>query len=222
MKAGPPILIAITKVDIYPEWRRIVAIDEGHLATRGPDRDAVRVELGAARPRSRHGRPGPRGRERVPGVRRGARRGRGRSRPGGSLSTAIAQVLPALDQLREPLAAEVTALENPEAAEALAADLRDVRERLAALAEADASWSVRLEDEFTALRTRTAFAFQARMRAFVRETQDEIERIDPARAWPEVGQRIQAETAANVRAAFLEATDGAAAIQAHDRRTPGR
>ena len=52
------------------------------------------------------------------------------------------------------------------------------------------------------------------MRAFVRETQDEIERIDPARAWPEVGQRIQAETAANVRAAFLEATDGAAAIQA--------
>ena len=131
-----------------------------------------------------------------------------------SLSTAIAQVLPALDQLREPLAAEVTALENPEAAEALAADLRDVRARLAALAEADASWSVRLEDEFTALRTRTAFAFQARMRAFVRETQDEIERIDPARAWPEVGQRIQAETAANVRSAFLEATDGAAAIQA--------
>ena len=34
MKAGPPILIAITKVDIYPEWRRIVAIDEGHLAHR--------------------------------------------------------------------------------------------------------------------------------------------------------------------------------------------
>ena len=122
--------------------------------------------------------------------------------------------LPALDQLREPLAAEVTALESPEAAETLAADLRDARARLAALAEADASWSVRLEDEFTALRTRTAFAFQARMRAFVRETQDEIERIDPARAWPEVGQRIQAETAANVRAAFLEATDGAAAIQA--------
>ena len=60
------------------------------------------------------------------------------------------------------------------------------------------------------------------MRAFVRETQDEIERIDPARAWPEVGQRIQAETAANVRAAFLEATDGAAAIQAHDRRPPRR
>ena len=51
------------------------------------------------------------------------------------------------------------------------------------------------------------------MRALQRELQDEIERIDPARAWPEVSQRIQADTAAAVRAAFLEATDGAAAIQ---------
>ena len=95
----------------------------------------------------------------------------------------------------------------------LTTDLRAVRGRLATLADADASWSVRLEDEFASLRTRTGFAFQARMRALQRELQDEIERIDPARAWPEVSQRIQADTAAAVRAAFLEATDGAAAIQ---------
>ena len=35
MRAGPPILIAVTKVDIYPEWRRIVAIDEGRLTAMG-------------------------------------------------------------------------------------------------------------------------------------------------------------------------------------------
>jgi GTP-binding protein EngB required for normal cell division len=214
MKAGPPILIAITKVDIYPEWRRIVAIDEGHLASVGltetpfPLSSVLRAHGLATDDPTLEAESGyPAFAEAL------VEDAVGRARVA-SLSTAIAQVLPALDQLREPLAAEVTALENPEAAEALAADLRDVRARLAALAEADASWSIRLEDEFTALRTRTAFAFQARMRAFVRETQDEIERIDPARSWPEVGQRIQAETAANVRTAFLEATDGAAAIQA--------
>jgi hypothetical protein len=214
MKAGPPILIAVTKVDIYPEWRRIVAIDEGHLATVGlaetpfPLSSVLRAHGLATDDPSleiESGYPAFAAALIEDAV--------GRARVA-SLSTALAHVLPALDQLREPLAAEVTALVSPEAAEALAADLRDVRGRLAALAEADASWSVRLEDEFTALRTRTAFAFQARMRQFLRETQDEIERIDPARAWPEVGQRIQAETAANVRAAFLEATDGAAAIQA--------
>jgi hypothetical protein len=110
---------------------------------------------------------------------------------------------------------ELAALEHPEAAGRLARDLRDVRHRLAALAEADASWSVRLEDGFAALRTRTEFAFQARMRQLLREAQDEIERIDPARSWPEVGQRVQQDTAAAVRAAFLGVTDGAAEIQAH-------
>ena len=38
MKAGPPILVAVTKVDMYPEWRRIVDIDERHLGSVGPDR----------------------------------------------------------------------------------------------------------------------------------------------------------------------------------------
>ena len=94
------------------------------------------------------------------------------------------------------------------------ADLRAARARLATLADADATWSVRLEDEYTALRSRTGFAFQARMRQLQRTLQEEIDRIDPARDWPAVSQRIQADTAAAVRAAFLEATDGAAAIQA--------
>jgi hypothetical protein len=128
--------------------------------------------------------------------------------------TAVAHLVSALDQLREPLAAEAAALERPDEAERLAAELRDVRARSATLVDADASWSVRLEDEFATLRSRTAFAFQARMRGLLRELQEEIERIDPARTWPEVGQRIQAETASAVRSAFLEATDGAATIQA--------
>ena len=131
-----------------------------------------------------------------------------------ALAAAVRAVAPVLDQLREPLAAEQAVLDHPETAEALTADLRAARARLAALADADASWSVRLEDEYTALRSRTGFAFQARMRQRNGRSRTRSTRIDPAREWPAVSQRIQAETAAAVRAAFLEATDGAAAIQA--------
>jgi hypothetical protein len=95
----------------------------------------------------------------------------------------------------------------------MADDLRDVRARLKALTDADASWSVRLEDEFAALRTRITFAFQGQMRLVVREAQDELERIDPADDWPALSARIQERTAATVRGAFLEATNGAAEIQ---------
>ena len=213
--AGPPILIAVTKIDIYPEWRRIVAIDEGHLRSMevieapfplssvlrsaGRDLDDPGLEAESGFPRFAEAL-----------VEDAVRRARA-----ATSSMAIAQVVPAIDQLREPLAAERAALEHPETAERLARDLRDVRDRLSALTEADASWSVRLEDEFAGLRTRTEFAFQARMRQVLRDTQDEVERIDPARAWPEVSQHVQQETATAVRAAFLQATDGAAEIQAH-------
>ena len=212
--AGPPILVAITKVDIYPEWRRIIAIDEGHLAAIGMAkrgfglsstlRDAGRAFADPTlETESGFG----------PFTAALVEDAVGRARAA-ALTTAIADVVPALDQLREPVAAELLALERPESADRMAADLADVRGRLTALADADASWSVRLEDEFAALRTRTEFAFQARMRQLVRESQDEVERIDPARSWPEVSQRVQAGTAAAVQGAFLEATDGAAAIQA--------
>jgi hypothetical protein len=213
--AGPPILIAVTKVDIYPEWRRIIAIDEGHLRGMGVDETpfalssvlrAAARELDDPRLETESGFP-PFAEALVEDAVARAR--------AATLAMAIAQVVPALDQLREPLAAEAAALEHPETAERLARDLREVRDRLATLTEVDASWSVRLEDEFAALRTRTEFAFQARMRQLLRDSQDEVEHIDPARAWPEVSQRVQGDTAAAVRAAFLQATDGAAGIQAH-------
>jgi hypothetical protein len=214
MRAGPPILIAVTKVDIYPEWRRIVAIDEGRLTSLGLTDPPFPLSATLRAHGLATGEPGFEAESGYPRFATALAEdivGRARA---ASLGMAVAQVLPVLDQLREPLAAETAALEDPAAAARLTADLREVRGRLATLAAADASWSVRLEDEFAALRTRSGFAFQAVMRRLQRELQDEIERIDPARAWPEVSQRIQAETAAAVRAAFLEATDGAAEIQA--------
>jgi len=213
--AGPPILIAVTKIDIYPEWRRIVAIDGGHLRAMDVVEEPYplsSVLRGAGRELDDPGLEAESGFPRFAEALVEDAVGRARA---ATSSMAIAQVVPALDQLREPLAAEQVALEHPETAERLASDLRDVRDRLSALTEADASWSVRLEDEFAALRTRTEFAFQARMRQLLRDTQDEVERIDPARAWPEVSQHVQQDTATAVRAAFLQATDGAAEIQAH-------
>jgi hypothetical protein len=121
---------------------------------------------------------------------------------------------PVLDQLRGPLVAELAGLERPDAADAVADGLADVRRRLATLADADASWAVRLEDEFAALRHRVTFAFATRMRQLTREAQDDVETVDPADAWPDLSRRVQEGAASAVGEAFLAATDGAAAIQA--------
>ena len=211
--AGPPILVAVTKVDIYPAWRRIVELDQGHLRAAGLDE--VPFALSSVLRLAGHDLADP-GLEAESGVPRFAdalvEDAVGRARLTAAAS-AVAAIGPLLEQLREPPATELAALERPEAIEGLTADLAATRARLATLAEADASWSVRLEDEFAALRTKTEFAFQARMRQLMRETQDEVERIDPAKSWPEVGQRVQQDTAGAVQAAFLAATDGAAGIE---------
>ena len=145
-------------------------------------------------------------------------------RRGWPLSTAIAQVLPALDQLREPLAAErhgARATRTPP--RPWPPTCAPSAHRLAALAEADARGRSASRTSSPRCGPGPAFAFQARMRQLhARRPRTRSSGSTRPRAWPEVGQRIQAETAAAVRAAFLEATDGAAAIQATIAAAPRR
>ncbi|MGZ8527751.1 MAG: dynamin family protein [Candidatus Limnocylindrales bacterium] len=211
--AGPLILVALTKIDMYPEWRRILAIDERRLreidlgvrpfavsaalrtAARDLDDPVLERDSGFAALT-----------ETILGdVTRRARTV--------AIEAAFREIRTALDQLREPLLLERQAVERPDDAARLAADLSDVRDRLAALGEAGSHWSVRLDDEFTTLRARVEFTFAGRMRQILRDAQEEIERVDPGRAWTEVSGRAQQQVADAVRAAFLETTDGAAGIQ---------
>jgi hypothetical protein len=211
--AGPVILVALTKIDMYPHWRRILAIDERRLRTidlgvrpfpvsaalrasaRQLDEPVLERDSGFAELT-----------ETILGdVTRRARTT--------AIEVAVREIRTALDQLREPLVLERQALERPDTAGRLEADLADVRDRLAALGQAGSHWSVRLDDEFASLRSRVEFAFSGQMRQILRDTQDEIERVDPGRAWTEVSGRVQQQVAGAVRAAFLETTEGAAGIQ---------
>jgi dynamin family protein len=212
--AGPLIVVALTKIDMYPEWRRILAIDERRLreidlgvrpfalsaALRAGARDLADPVL------EQHSGFAALTETILGDITRRARTS--------AVEGAFREIRSALDQLREPLVIERQAVERPDAAARLVADLGDVRDRLAALGEAGAHWSVRLDDEFAALRARVEFTFAGRMRQILRGAQDEIERVDPGRAWNEVSARVQQQVADAVRAAFLETTEGAAGIQA--------
>jgi hypothetical protein len=212
--AGPLIVVALTKVDMYPEWRRILAIDERRLHDIGL---GVRPYPVSAALRLLGGRIDDPILERdsgyqpfaeallhdVPGLARSA-----------AVDDAFREIGSAIERLREPLLAERRAVEQPELASRMAAELREVQGRLVTLGAVGAHWSVRLDDEFAALRTRVGFAFAGEMRRILRETQDEIETLDPARAWSDLSQRVQGRVAGAVRTAFLATTDGAAAIQA--------
>lgn len=207
--AGPPILVALTKIDMYPEWRRIREIDAGRLAAMGladPPfglSSVVRLRSDEVGDES--------GYDAFTDVLRGDVVDRARAV---TLAEATADLRWVLGQLRDPLAAERAALADPTAARRLADDLGSARHRLADLKRGDAAWSARLDDEFGALRARIAFAFTGEMRTILREAQAEVEGTDPAGTWPELSGRVQDRIATAVRAAFRDASIGAGEVQA--------
>lgn len=206
--AGPPVLVAVTKIDIYPEWRRIIDIDTAHLQAIGlVERPFGLSAVLRARADEREDESGYAA---FSEALRGDVVERARA---ASLGAAVGDLRWVLGQLREPLVAERAALESPDQAAAIAADLAAVRERLVALRRADAAWSTRLDDEFATVRTRVAFGFQHDMRAIIRDAQAEIEGTDPSGTWPDLSARIQERIATAVRAAFRSATTGAADVQ---------
>ena len=207
--AGPPVLVALTKTDMYPAWRRILDIDAGRLAAMGIGEQPFALSSVLRL------RPDEVGDESGYGAFTDALRGDVVERARAvSVASATADLRWVLGQVREPLAAERSALADPAAARGLADDLGAARQRLADLKRADAAWSARLDDEFGALRARVSFAFERDMRTVLRDAQNEIEAIDPSGAWPELSTRVQDRIATAVRAAFRDATTGAGEVQA--------
>ena len=206
---GPPILVALTKIDMYPEWRRIREIDAGRLAAMGladpPFGLSSVVRLRSDEIDDESGYDG------FTEVLRGDVVDRARAV---ALGEATADLRWVLGQLRDPLVAERAALADPTAARRLADRLASARQRLAELKRGDAAWSARLDDEFGALRARIAFAFGGEMRTILREAQAEVEGTDPAGTWPDLSGRVQDRIATAVRAAFRDASTGAGEIQA--------
>ncbi len=207
--AGPPILIAVTKIDIYPEWRRIIQLDVGHLQAIGfAERPFGLSAFLRLRPDELDDESGYGG---FSEALRGDVVERARV---ATTAAAVGDLHWVLGQLRDPLTAERAALERPETVDAITTQLGATRERLAGLRRADAAWSTRLDDEFAAVRTRVAFDFQREMRALVRDAQAEIEGTDPSGTWPDLSARVQDRIAVAVRGAFRGATTGAGDVEA--------
>jgi hypothetical protein len=213
-RVGRPIIVGFTKTDMYPDWRRILDINEGRLdafdgALRSYPLSAVlRADAENSDDESLAAESG------YPSFARDLQGQVAERARATAADAAIAELRSASGQLRQPLATELQALERPNEARELAERLVTIRDRLRGLDEASATWSVRLDDEFAALRGRVGFEFHGRMRGVARQAHEEIEALDPGRSWTELSERTQQRVATAVREAFVDTTDGVQQIRA--------
>lgn len=194
----PNIISALTKIDFYPEWRRIQKLDHEHLQAA---RIAAAVVPLSAVLRQRALRTEDRRlnaesgfpqlvqilRDQIVGV---AERIVARS--------AANDMLVVLGQLATVYQSEKSVLTDPKQAEDVTLRLQKAKEDADHLRSAGAKWQQTLNDGFADLTSDVDYDFRVRIREVTQEADDSIEESDPAEIWEELQGWLQRRVAREV------------------------
>ncbi|MEN3358041.1 MAG: hypothetical protein V7637_2023 [Mycobacteriales bacterium] len=181
----PTVVCTVTKIDFYPEWRRIVAADQQHLRTAGLGYEIVPLSA----PLRQHGlREGDRGLlaesgyPRLAALLRQAAAGTADTAAAGGAAAAHA----ALAQLVSRLSTEHDALADPAKASAQYAQWTEARARAEKLKSGGARWQQVLTDRISDLAANVDLDLGVRLRALRKEAADQISADNPLLAWAQL------------------------------------
>ncbi len=210
VKVCPNVACVLTKIDLYPEWRRIADLDRAHLATVDIDAQLMSVsstlrvqsiQVQDADLDAESGFPALISylREHVVGqADLLARR------------STVHDVLVVTDQLAAGLRAEQAAQLNPEAAQGVIKQLTEAQQRSAALKERSARWQHTLNDGVADHNADIDFDMRDRMREIVRLAEEEVDRSgDPTKTWDQLSTWVEQEVSSAASANLVWATQRA-------------
>ena len=210
----PTVIVALTKTDLYPEWRRIGAIDEAHLARAGAQLPVVALSSTVRAIALTRQDPRLDERSGFPALTELLQRDVVDHAKAASGGRALDETTSALDQLEQPLHAELTVLDHPDRIQELQAQYDAATIRLEQLRGPGSRWSVVVNDRVADLSNDVSFRFRGRIRELTRTFDEAIEQITTTEDWDELGRRLQSEIAAAVSDVFVGIRDGGEAIAA--------
>ena len=158
----PSLLCALTKTDFYPEWRRILDINQGHLRRAGLDVEIIPVSS----------------RLRDLGVETGD--------PALNAESGFPVVVDRLRARLAALGAEHAALTRPEERPATIRRADDVQRRAERLSSPSARWQNLVLDRFADIQSKLDADLQARIRRLDEAATKRIREGDPTREWAEI------------------------------------
>ncbi|HSQ37521.1 MAG TPA: dynamin family protein [Acidimicrobiia bacterium] len=209
----PHLLVTITKIDLYPEWRRIVERDRAHLAARRIDVDVFTVASVLQMEALSRRDDGLADESGVPAL---LAELRGRILDGAkqrSARRAIDELRWALERLLQPVESEMAILQNPGAADQMLSELRATQERLERLREAGARWSTVLTDGFTDLRSEVELGLRTAVRALLADVDALLEQVDPAPEWDNLAGEVRQRLSLIASDRLTVVEEGATAIR---------
>ena len=203
MALCPTVACVVTKTDLYPQWRRILDLDRGHLAAAGIGADLFAVSsvlrLEAVRSddaelNAESGFP-----ELVRFLRAGVL---ARADELDRRSTAQ-DVLAVADQLAAGMRAELSAQRHPEAAGELVAELERAQSRATALKDRSARWQHTLGDGVQDLIADVEYDLRDRLRVIGREADELLDAADPRDVWDQFSEWFEGQVSTAMSANFV-------------------
>lgn len=209
LEVCPSVLIALTKIDLYPEWERIAELDRGHLARFElpgvvlPISSTLRFEaLKRSDPQINDESGFP---EFLATLRTGIlddARERTASRALGDSSRALSLLLTSVRT-------EHHALADPDSADALVDELSSARQRLVILRRSGARWSTILGDGIADLNQEIDRQLKSSFRDLLEQLDDRLNDGDPTAQWESLTDELRASVTALTRDTFDQVSSGA-------------
>ena len=181
----PNIVSVLTKIDFYPEWRRILEIDRKHLEAAGvvagvvPLSSTLRANALMANNAALNKESG------FPQLTKLLREhiiARGEQL---AVRTAVHDLLAVLEQLDERHIAAIKVLKDPDQAGEVVDKLKAAKEQAEQLRATSARWQQTLNDGFQDLTADVDYELRMRLREVAREADEAIEQSDPTKIWNE-------------------------------------
>ncbi|MFN0027760.1 MAG: dynamin family protein [Acidimicrobiales bacterium] len=181
----PATVCVMTKIDFYPHWRKILELNRGHLERAGmspvmlPVSSPLRM---AAIDRNDKQLNAESGFGELVAVLRDELAARAER---ASLNRLASELKEMLDHLESQLRTELAVLDDPEESAKLVRGLETAKEKADRLRGQASRWQQTLNDGSTDLSGDIEFDLRARFRDLVRDAEESLEKVDPAKTWEE-------------------------------------
>ncbi|WP_285319618.1 dynamin family protein [Pseudarthrobacter sp. lyk4-40-TYG-27] len=203
MRITPSVAAVLSKTDLYPDWRRVEALDRAHLDHVAPDIPLFPVSADLRLEASRlqdnelnaeSGYPGLVAHLRNEVVAKAQRLQR---------RSVSQDLLSVTANLRLSLQSELEALENPDGTPHMLEALEQAKAEADELRKRSARWQLTLSDGINDLIADMEYDLRDRLRRIQREAEAAIDQGDPGPVWTEFSQWLEECVAAAVSDTFV-------------------
>jgi hypothetical protein len=210
----PTVLLVQTKVDLYPAWPRIVAINRAHLSHLDVDIPIVAVSSVLRFEALRRKDRALNERSRVPDVVKHLSKDVVTPAKATVMVRSVGDALSIIDQVARGLATEKAAALDPDATASVIAELDVAKLRLEYLRGPAAKWATLVGDRVNELSNTATFQLRSASRQISRMMDDRIEELAQGDEWDELARYLQDVVAEEVAKVFVMLEQGRVTLRA--------